>query len=178
MKSSVNGGRKMERKEKERERRMQMKELCFKLSSLIPNSTKQQLHQEDIMTQQANLDEATTYISELKQRVEKIREMIRDSKSTGRGTKRHTCSKTVAPVIEVRSEDTNLEVKLVSGVHNRFKLHRVIAILEEEGADVKNANISHVQGDKLFYTIHSQAFSSRIGLEASRVLERLQDLVS
>lgn len=108
------------------------------------------------MTQQANLDEAATYISELKQRVEKLREIIRDSKSTGRGTKRHTCSKTVAPVIQVRSEDTNLEVNLVSGVCNQFELHRVIAILEEEGADVKNANISLVQGDKLFYTIHSQ----------------------
>jgi hypothetical protein len=34
-----------------------------------------------------------------------------------------------------------------------------------------------VVGDKIFYTIHSQAVSSRIGLEASRVSERLQNLL-
>lgn len=114
-----------------------------------------------MITQQDNLDEAVTYISELKKRVEKLKEM-RDSKSTIRGTKRsmnrdnnHTDSKIAAPVIEVRSEDMNLEVILVSGLHNRFELHQVIGILEEEGADVKNANIS-VVADKVFYTIHSQ----------------------
>ncbi|KAJ1684829.1 hypothetical protein LUZ63_016219 [Rhynchospora breviuscula] len=167
------GGRKMERKDRERERRQQLKELCFHLSSLIsPSNSK------DVMTQKDNLDEAVTYILKLKERVEELRE-IRDSKSIGiRGTKRNIPAvPPVPPVIEVRSEDTNLEVVLVCGLHNGFKLHQVIAILEEEGAIVKNANFS-VVSDKVFYTIHSQAFSPRIGVEASRVLERLQDLVS
>ncbi|KAJ4765380.1 basic helix-loop-helix (bHLH) DNA-binding superfamily protein [Rhynchospora pubera] len=140
------------------------------------------------MTQKDNLDGAVTYILKLKERMEELRE-LRDSKSISiRGTKRNinrsnipTSSKmavsSVPPVIEVRSEDTNLEVVLVCGLHNGFKLHKMIGILEEEGALVKNANFS-VVSDKVFYTIHSQALSPRIGVEASRVLERLQDLVS
>ncbi|KAJ3700725.1 hypothetical protein LUZ61_004430 [Rhynchospora tenuis] len=181
------GGRKMERKDKERERRQHMKELCFHLFSLIPPSTHTHFpassNSKDVMTQKDNFDEAVTYILKLKERVEKLRE-IRDSKSSIRGTKRNisrsdpaSSKMAVPPVIQVRSEDANLEVVLVSGLHNGFKLHQVIGILEEEGALVKNANFS-VVSDKVFCTIHSQALSPRIGVEASRVLERLQDLVS
>jgi UTP:GlnB (protein PII) uridylyltransferase len=108
------------------------------------------------------LGEAALYISALKQRVERLRE-VRDSKSIVRvrGRRRSTLRMQAepvlvpVPVIEVRSEDTNLEVILVSGLHNRFELHRVLSILDQEGADVKSANIS-VVGDKVFYTIHSQ----------------------
>ncbi|KAJ4752774.1 basic helix-loop-helix (bHLH) DNA-binding superfamily protein [Rhynchospora pubera] len=184
------GGRKMERKDKERERRQQMKELCCHLSSLISTHTHfpSSSNSQDVMTQKDNLDGAVTYILKLKERVEELRE-LRDSKSISiRGTKRNinrsnipTSSKmavsSVPPVIEVRSEDTNLEVVLVCGLHNGFKLHKMIGILEEEGALVKNANFS-VVSDKVFYTIHSQVLSPRIGVEASRVLERLQDSVS
>lgn len=58
-------------------------------------------------------------------------------------------------VVEVRHEDLNLEVVVVSGVRKRFMFHELIKVLEDEGAEIVSASIVAV-GDKIFHTIHSQ----------------------
>ncbi|KAF8407928.1 hypothetical protein HHK36_007068 [Tetracentron sinense] len=80
------------------------------------------------------------------------------------------------PVIELRDLGTTLEVILISGLNKNFMFYEVISVLEEEGAEVMNASFS-VVGDKVFHTIHSQVTSSRVGIETSRVCERLKELV-
>ncbi|XP_010936746.3 transcription factor bHLH162 [Elaeis guineensis] len=178
MKSS-NGGSaaKMERKMVEKNRRMHMKRLCFKLSSLIPrehiSSSK------DVLTQQDYLDQAASYIKSLQGRIENLKHRRELQTSTNGINKDISNEMPIGmrlPVIEVRHQESNLEVVLISGLNRSFTFHEVISILEEEGAEVVNANFS-VVGDKIFHTIHSQAVSSRIGLEASRVSERLAELV-
>lgn len=68
------------------------------------------------------------------------------------------------PVIEVRHLDSTLEVLLISGIHSKsFMFYEVISLLEEEGAEVLNANYS-VVGDKIFHTIHSQVCTSLFSL--------------
>ncbi|XP_074580290.1 transcription factor bHLH162-like [Curcuma longa] len=176
--SSAREATKMERKTLEKNRRILMKNLCMKLASLIPKqhcaSTK------DMLSQQDHLDQATSYIKTLRARIEKMKER--------RGQKMNiqemdieiesgaTSSEFKLPVIEIRHQDSYLEVVLVSGQEKRFMFHEVISILEEEGAQVINANFSIV-GEKIFYTLHSQAVSSRLGLDASRVTERLNQLI-
>jgi len=63
----------------------------------------------------------------------------------------------VAPpaVVEVRqhSDGSSLDVVLISSVERPFKLHEVVTVLQEEGAETINANFS-VAGTKIFYTIH------------------------
>ncbi|PKU81531.1 hypothetical protein MA16_Dca007638 [Dendrobium catenatum] len=80
------------------------------------------------------------------------------------------------PVVEVRHQDQNLEVLLISSLKKRIALHEVIRIVEDGGADVVNASFSIV-GNKIIHTIHCQAISSRIGLDASKVSKRLLQLI-
>jgi hypothetical protein len=126
----------------------------------------------DVVTQLDHLDNAAAYIKQLEGRIEELKQR-KGGGCRGQGTAAGGCR---VPVIEVRYQDGTLEVVLVSEAGRPFKLHEVITVLEQEGAEVVSASFS-VVGDKIFYTIHSQAVSSRIGLEVSRVSERLQDLL-
>ncbi|CAL9061416.1 transcription factor bHLH162-like [Musa acuminata AAA Group] len=168
------GGRadsRMERKTVEKYRRMHMKSLCLQLSSIIPKEHR--TTSKNGLTQNDSLDQATSYIKKLEERIENLKQRRLTWAMT------ETNGVTVGfqlPILEVRHRDMDLEILLISRVSKRFMFHEVINVLEEEGADVVNASFSTV-GDKIFHTIHSKAFSSRIGLEASRVSERLKDLV-
>ncbi|KAH7658710.1 Achaete-scute transcription factor-related protein [Dioscorea alata] len=170
MKSATEGP-KMERKTVEKNRRLHMKRLCSQLSSFIP---KDDFHNsKEVLTQPDHLEQAAKYIKELKERIEKLKEKRRGMMMNNEGMD-IGCN---LPVIEVRHLDSTLEVLLISGIHSKsFMFHEVISLLEEEGAEVLNANYS-VVGDKIFHTIHSQAVSSRIGFDTTRVSERLRQLV-
>ncbi|WJZ81367.1 hypothetical protein VitviT2T_001213 [Vitis vinifera] len=67
-------------------------------------------------------------------------------------------------------------VCLTSGLNKKFMLYQVIDVLVEEAAQVVALSYSIV-GDKIFYTLSVQAVSSRIGIETSRVQERLTELI-
>ncbi|RVW44622.1 hypothetical protein CK203_027454 [Vitis vinifera] len=68
------------------------------------------------------------------------------------------------------------KVCLTSGLNKKFMLYQVIDVLVEEAAQVVALSYSIV-GDKIFYTLSVQAVSSRIGIETSRVQERLTELI-
>jgi len=189
----------VERKEIERKRRQQMKSLCAKLASLIPKED----YSRDAMTQLGSLDEAAAYIKKLKERVDELQQkrssaqlMAAGTSGGGGGSVASTSTATAAasggarseedaaeeaaeaPVVEVvhHHDGSSLDVVLISSVERPFKLHEVVTVLEEEGAEIINANLS-VVGRKIFHTIHCRAFSPRIGIEVSRVSERLRELV-
>ncbi|PUZ57672.1 hypothetical protein GQ55_5G448100 [Panicum hallii var. hallii] len=185
----------VERKEIERKRRQQMKSLCVKLASLIPKEE----YSRDAMTQLGSLDEAAAYIKKLKERVDELQQkrssaqlMAAATSGGGGGSAASTSAASggarsegaaaeeaaEAPVVEVvhHQDDSSLDVVLISSVERPFKLHEVVTVLEEEGAEIINANLS-VAGRKIFHTIHCRAFSPRIGIEVSRVSERLRALV-
>lgn len=134
---------------------------------------------QDTVTQLDQLDSAAAYIKQLKERIEALK---RRKEGGGKGEGATTAAVAGGgggvrmPVIEVRCQDGTLDVVLISEAGRPFKLHEVITVLGQEGAEVVSASFS-VVGDKIFYTIHSQALSSRIGLDAARVSERLQDLL-
>ncbi|KAF7026634.1 hypothetical protein CFC21_038737 [Triticum aestivum] len=184
------------RKEAERERRQHMKALCAKLASLIP---KEHFSNPSTVTQLGSLDEAVSYIKKLKERVDELQHRKSSAKAmaAARGASGASTPATTpttsggagsqeqekhweasAPVVEVRQhDDTSMDVVLVCGTERPIMLHKVITILEEEGADVINANQS-VATHKIFYTIHCRAFSSRIGINVSSVSGRLRDVVN
>ncbi|CAL9137978.1 unnamed protein product [Musa acuminata var. zebrina] len=171
---NCHGGRadlKVERKMAEKYRRLHMKTLYLKLSSIIP--AEHRTTAKDIMTKQDNLDQATSYIKYLRARIEKLKQRRLVQTSAARN---EMGTGYLLPIIEVKYQDLNLEILLISGVNKSFMFHEVINVLEEEGAEVIHASFS-VVGDKIYHTIHSQAVSPRIGLEASRVSERLKELV-
>ncbi|OEL36831.1 hypothetical protein BAE44_0002153 [Dichanthelium oligosanthes] len=194
--SGGGGGCKLERKDVEKNRRLHMKGLCLKLSSLIPPAARHASliseaaasasnPNKDTVTQLDQLDSAAAYIKQLKERIEALKRR-KEGGLGGSGCKGGTAAAGISagggaaavrmPVIEVRYQDGTLDVVLISEAGRPFKLHEVITALEQEGAEVVSASFS-VVGDKIFYTIHSQALSPRIGLDAARVSERLQDLL-
>ncbi|KAL6010996.1 hypothetical protein ACLOJK_001440 [Asimina triloba] len=169
---------KLERKTVERNRRMHMKSLCFKLASLVPPH-----YTREALSQQDQLECAEAYIRLLKEKVDGLKQK-RDLLAKGmNGT---TVSRDIGggmmglgvrlPVIEVRDLGTSLEVVVISGLNKNFMLCDVISAIEEEGAGVVNANFSFV-GDKIFHIIHSQVTCARVGFESERVYEKLKELV-
>uniref|UniRef100_A0ACD5Y0P6 Uncharacterized protein n=1 Tax=Avena sativa TaxID=4498 RepID=A0ACD5Y0P6_AVESA len=167
----------VERKEAEKERRQHIKELYAKLVSLIPkehcsSST-------DTMTLLGSLDEATTYIIKLKDRVDELHKRSSSvqaiaglgggvgtgvstpmSGGTGLESEGEKAEKELAkPIVDVRHhDDWSMDVMLICSVSRPIKLHQVITILKEEGAEIVNANHS-VTGNKIFYNIHSRVLT-------------------
>ncbi|RWR85594.1 transcription factor bHLH162-like protein isoform X2 [Cinnamomum micranthum f. kanehirae] len=173
MKSS-RASSKLERKTVERNRRMHMKTLCFKLASLLPSH-----YTREALSQQDQLDQAAAYIKKLRENIEGLKERralaahivgINKDMSDGMMIEFRT------PVIEVKDLGSTVEVVLISGLNRNFMFCDVISVLEEEGAEVVNASFSQV-ANKIFHIIHSQVTSSRVGFESERVYERLKELV-
>ncbi|XP_010251287.1 PREDICTED: uncharacterized protein LOC104593222 [Nelumbo nucifera] len=169
---------KLDRKIIERNRRIHMKGLCFKLASLIAkhhNASKDASSEGDKL----DLDHAISYIKQLRERVEELKGRKQFTMSIkGINTDFRDTMKIefTLPILELRDLGPNLEVLLVSGFDKNFLFYEVISLLEEEGAEVVNASFSCI-GDKIFHTIHAQVTSSGVGMEISRVRERLKDLV-
>ncbi|KAA8533142.1 hypothetical protein F0562_033325 [Nyssa sinensis] len=171
--ASSNTSFKLDRSAMEKKRRMQMKDLLSSLASLIPaHPYKQRLASPTLV------DQATGYIKQLKEDVEELKrrkeELIKDD---DQNSIKNNTEGSRLPVLAVRDTGTTLEVNLITGLNKNFMLREILSILEDEGtATVVSASYSTV-GDKIFYTIYSEAIWSRIGMETSRVLERLEKLV-
>ncbi|KAK9278846.1 hypothetical protein L1049_028425 [Liquidambar formosana] len=178
-KSSSSEQAKLDRKTVERNRRIHMKGLCFKLGSLIPPHHFKP-SSKDMVSQQDQLDQAATYIKKLRERIEELKGMKQLAMgNTGISTGNITepmMAGLILPVVELRDLGSSLEVVLVSGLKKNFMLYEVIVILEEEGAEVVHASFSTV-GDKIFHTIHAQVKISRVGVDTPRVWQRLQELI-
>ncbi|KAL6629230.1 hypothetical protein ACP70R_028995 [Stipagrostis hirtigluma subsp. patula] len=191
-----------ERKEIERWRRQQMKGLCAKLASLIPkqhypSSSKERMNHVHV------LDAAVAYIKELKERVDQQqqqRSSMTQREGEGASTSaaaamrgglgsteeaaREEMDAAAPPAAVVLHQPLDgaalsLDVAVVSGVERAapyLMLHEVITVLEEEGAEVLSASLA-VTGGKIFCNVHSRPLSPRIGIDDSRVSERLRALV-
>ncbi|XP_057465844.1 transcription factor bHLH162-like [Actinidia eriantha] len=169
---------KLDRKTVEKNRRMHMKGLCFKLTSLVPphhfKPSKEGLSQQD------QLDQVALYIKQLKERVEELKDKrsLAMGNKIGNNTKDTTDGSYLGfPVVfELRDLGSSLEVTLISGLKKNFVLNEVISVLQDEGADVVSVHFSTI-GDKVFHTLHAQVKVSRVGVETSRVYQRLQQLL-
>ncbi|KAK7330475.1 hypothetical protein VNO77_24670 [Canavalia gladiata] len=149
-----------------------MKYLCSQLVSIIPSK--------DVLSQQDQLDLAATYIKHLREKIEKLKrkkeQAMNMMKSTQNNNRIFNFSSQL-PLLEIRDLGSGIEVMLVSGLNKNFMLYEVIGVLEEEGTEVVTANFSTV-ADKIFYTVHAQVKISRVGVEPTRVYQRLQELIA
>ncbi|XP_026378601.1 transcription factor bHLH162-like [Papaver somniferum] len=155
----------IDRKTIEKNRRIHMKSLCFKLVSLIPptTSTDHQNHSSKKDIPQTDLiDQAANYIQEQRKRIDKLKR------------KKDLLTTTWLPEYYKDFDSNTLEVVLITGMNEHFMYYQLITVLEEEGAEVVNASFATVN-DKIFYTVHSQV---RAGVETPRISDRLKKLVS
>ncbi|WJZ80849.1 hypothetical protein VitviT2T_000727 [Vitis vinifera] len=154
----------------ERNRRMFAKDLLSKLASLInPTPRAPKWKSLDV------LDQATAHVKQLEQRVE----MLKKRKQQLEGSTDETAGMrgSMSTVFTVTELDSAIEVCLISRSNDKFILTRVLDVLEEEAAPVVAVSYSRV-GDKIHYIINSQAVCSRIGIDSSRVHERLKRLTA
>ncbi|XP_038893831.1 transcription factor bHLH168-like [Benincasa hispida] len=81
------------------------------------------------------------------------------------------------PVVELRDLGNDvIHIMLISSSNRSFMLHQVISVIEEEGGQAVNASLSMV-GNKIFHFLHIEAKIARVGVETSRVQQRLLNLV-
>ncbi|XP_027337638.1 transcription factor bHLH162-like [Abrus precatorius] len=179
--STITESSKLDRKTIEKNRRIHMKTLCIQLASLIPSNLKPS-KSKFMHGQQDQVDLAARYIKHMRERVEKLkRQKEQAMKSNSNQTNSRKALNNVdskLPVLELRDLGSGIEVVLVSKLNNKtFMLYEVISVLEEEGAEVVAASYSTV-GEKIFYVVHAQVKISRVGVETSRVYQRLQEFIA
>ncbi|KAK3223313.1 hypothetical protein Dsin_010338 [Dipteronia sinensis] len=171
--SSSNSSLRINRNLLERNRRIQMNTLLSKLFSLVP-----QRQQALIISMQfpvcESVDQATSYIRKLEEKIKKLRER---KEVILKGDHDDHEEKFEPVVINVKSSESTLEVSIISGLKKKILLHQVISVLVEEGAEVVNITY-HNTGGRVFHTIYSKPIYTRIGIETSRVDERLKKLIS
>ncbi|CAI9092906.1 OLC1v1028264C3 [Oldenlandia corymbosa var. corymbosa] len=141
----------------EKNRRQQMKNLYSNLASLLPP-----LNSKEKMPLPALLNRSCQYVKQLKERVEKLK------------TEREGLKEDLAvAAVDLHERGPELEVNLVTGLNKGFLLPKVLRVLQEEGAQVLSANYSS-STDRIFYSITSQALYPRIGIDTSKLRERLK----
>ncbi|BAT79530.1 hypothetical protein LR48_Vigan04g058400 [Vigna angularis] len=173
--STIDDSTKLDRKTIERNRRIHMKSLCHQLGSLIPPNLKPP-KSKLMLGQQDQLDLAARYIKQMRERIEKLKRQ-KEQAMLNQSSERKMFVDTKLPIPELRDLGSGIEVMLVSGLNKTFMLYEVISVLEEEGAEVVTASFSTV-GDKLFYVVHAQVKISRVGVETTRVKDRLQEFIA
>ncbi|KAK8665581.1 hypothetical protein V6N13_005747 [Hibiscus sabdariffa] len=146
---------KVERKIIEKNRRNHMKILYSDLNSLLPHrDSKEPLSLPD------QIDEAVSYIKNLKNRLNEYRE----KKEGLMGRKRsYSCmndAKTTAvslksPELKINEHGSAMEVVLTTGTDGQFMFHDMICILNQHGAELVNASFSAV-GDTVFHVVHAE----------------------
>ncbi|KAG5536856.1 hypothetical protein RHGRI_024329 [Rhododendron griersonianum] len=184
MKRYNTGHEKLDRKIVERNRRIYMKDLCFKLTSLIPphqlNSSQNDTNSQGMQSRQHQLDEAGTYIKLLEKRVEELkarRVALAMGNHDGTDNDGNTSIRIELPVVELREcLGSSLEVVLITGLKKNFAISEAIVVIEDEGAEVVSASFSTV-GDKVFHTLHAQVKVCRVGVDTAKVCQRLKELV-
>ncbi|KAI3925863.1 hypothetical protein MKW92_019344 [Papaver armeniacum] len=191
----------IDRKTIEKNRRIQMKALCFKLASLITPTSSTIVHQKHSSNKDAckpqidQFDNATAYIQELRKRIDELKrkkqslihgggqEIISINSSASSSLSSSTSTMTDMnlpganlPILEVNDLEDAMVVVVVTGLNKNFMLYELITILEEHGAEVVSASFAAVN-DKIYHTIHSRVRCSRLGVETTKICDRLKELV-
>ncbi|KAK1552698.1 hypothetical protein Q3G72_022005 [Acer saccharum] len=164
--SSSNSSSRINRNLLERNRRIQMNTLLSKLFSLVP--------QRQQFSVCESVVHATSYIRNLEEKIKKLRKR---KEVILKGDHDDHDEKFYPVVMNVKSSEYTLEVSIISGLKKNFLLHQVISVLVEEGAEVVNITYHYTDG-RVFHTIYSKPIYTRIGIETSRVEERLKKLIS
>ncbi|KAI3997541.1 hypothetical protein MKX01_029372 [Papaver californicum] len=182
-KESSSSTTKTERKIVERNRRNHMKSLYAQLNSLLiprENSSKK------LMSVPDQLHEATNYIEKLQIRVDRMKEkkksliLVRPStvNINNNNVKPPTEAGLISPIIEINNVGFALNVVVIaSRIYNHQSLfYQLIRVLQEERAEIANANFSIMDGIAI-HTLHSQVGESELAFGVERVRRRLIKIV-
>ncbi|XP_044480690.1 transcription factor bHLH167-like [Mangifera indica] len=162
------GASRLQRNMKERVRRKHMKELLSELAFLTPLQSSK-------VSATELLENATNHIKQLQERLEERRRRRALLLKEISGDENKKASGSRIPVLNISCSDSSLEINLICGLEKNFMLHDIISILQQEGAEVISST-QYNTGDRVIYVVKSQAISPRIGVETTRIRQRIKDL--
>ena len=103
------------------------------------------------------LEKATDSIKLWKETVDRLTARKKELENDLRGAMRKEIN---LHVVQVSEMDSNLEVNLIIRASNKkIELSRVLSIIEQGGAEIKNYSLSCI-GQDTHYTIHAQVFQT------------------
>ncbi|EOA38956.1 hypothetical protein CARUB_v10011373mg [Capsella rubella] len=153
---------------REKERRMRMKHLFSILSSLVSPTRRLPVPQ--------LIDQSVSYMIRLKDKVNYLEEKKRAL--LGGEVQNRSQGSSLQPKLSIRSRDSTIEMNLVMDVNiKRVLLHELVSVFEQEGAQVMSANLQNLN-NRTFYTIIAQAIICRIGIDPSKIEERVMSIIS
>ncbi|CAH8355054.1 unnamed protein product [Eruca vesicaria subsp. sativa] len=154
---------------REKERRMRMKDLFCLLSSHVSPTRRLPVPQ--------LIDQSTSYMIKLKEKVKYLKGKKKALLGGDVGCRPEGSSSSRLPKLSIHSRDSIIEMNLIISVNmKRLKLHELMRVFEEEGAQVMSANLQNFN-DRTAYTIIAQAIISRIGIDPSRIEKRVRDII-
>ncbi|CAJ2648631.1 unnamed protein product [Trifolium pratense] len=163
----------VDRKTIEKIRRIQMKDLCNKVYSLLPHQTSKKA-----ISTPDKVEEATKYIKKLQINLEKMKEkknfLLGIQRSTNVDMDRSKNLGFKNPKIEIQQFGLVLEVVLITCLDSHFLFNETIRVLQEEGVDIVNASYK-VNEDSVFHSIHCQV--GEFGNEVARISEKLKKFI-
>ncbi|XP_076895654.1 transcription factor bHLH162-like [Bidens hawaiensis] len=179
MQISNDDSKKIERKTKEKNRRVHMKNLCYKLNSLVPSLSSQH---DKLFTQESQFDHSIAYIEQLRKRIEVLKDkrnealrFVHDGRSNNPLCK--VIDDPTPPTVEVEDLNGGLRVLLISSLKKKIPFSEIINIVEDGGAEVVKGGYTTV-ADSVIYTLHAKARFMRLGIEVTSIHQKLQELVN
>ncbi|XP_076933263.1 transcription factor bHLH162-like [Bidens hawaiensis] len=167
---SEGGSKKMERKIIEKNRRIHMKQLCFKLNSLVPSLSSQH---SKLFTQESQFDHSIAYIEQLRKRIQVLKNKRNEALRSANQKSNPLCNvtddwstwscggatistpPTLPSTLEVQDLDGGLKVLLIVGLERKILFPEIINIVEEGGAEVVKGGYTTID-DKVIYTLHAK----------------------
>ncbi|XWS22585.1 hypothetical protein CRYUN_Cryun29cG0049000 [Craigia yunnanensis] len=134
----------------ERERRLNMKNLCSHLSSLLHHPYKMSVPQ--------LVDEAREYVKQKQKRIKHLKQTKVQLEEECKAAK-ILLPRKISLVINIRDSDSTLEVHLVTRPDIKFELRDFLIVLEEEGAKAVSV-MYHTVEDRFNCSIISQVYFS------------------
>ncbi|PKI59144.1 hypothetical protein CRG98_020510 [Punica granatum] len=185
-------GKMIDRGTVERNQRDHMRGLCNELFSLL--APRHFTTSKEMLSLQSQIDEAASYIKQLRRRVEELRvrkeqaaittSIVAGDHNNDNGDcqmMEQDSDELRVPILELKEVfmGSGLQVNLISksssnkSDNNRSNFFSVscklIGVLQDEGAEVVDVSFVH-RGSKVFYSIHAQVKILRIGIETSRII--------
>lgn len=116
---------------------------------------------QEALSQPDQIDEAINYIKSLQEKLQECK--LKKENLMGR-KRSYACTNSTAansaatskpPKIEIHEIGSTLEVVLITSVDSQFLFYEVIRILEEDGAEVVNANCTTAENN-IFQVIRAE----------------------
>ncbi|KAI3779355.1 hypothetical protein L2E82_09070 [Cichorium intybus] len=152
----------------ERQRRDRMKQLYSNLASLL------HLQPYERMPLPEFLDRAANSLMRWKERVERLKARKEQLENELRC---HSNNGESLQLVRVTEMGSKLEVNLIIMANNKkAEPFHVLSIIEQGGAEITSSSFCTVD-QRIYCTIHAQAFQARVGFDVALIESQLLELV-